>query len=96
MHRRQTARPHIWILCPPRRHSFYEAILPSSSEASVSSVTQAPSIATQRYTVMSIMAFRHTGVADPRPDNGQCPQSHVHCLQLTSEPPALIYQARHV
>ncbi|GFT04846.1 uncharacterized protein TNCV_2849811 [Trichonephila clavipes] len=42
------------------------------------------------------MANRHLSIADPRPNNGQLPQSPVHCLQPTSEPPALIYQTRHV
>ncbi|GFY75932.1 hypothetical protein TNIN_83281 [Trichonephila inaurata madagascariensis] len=75
MHRRQTARPHIWTLCPPRSHSFFEAILLQSSKASVSSVRQTPSIATQRDIVVSIMTYRHTVVADPRPNNGQCPKA---------------------
>ncbi|GFW47387.1 hypothetical protein TNCV_4536781 [Trichonephila clavipes] len=56
---------------PPRRNSFFETILPPSSEASVSSVKQGTSIVTQWDTVMSIMTYRSTGVADLRPNNGQ-------------------------
>ncbi|GFU98198.1 hypothetical protein TNCV_1584071 [Trichonephila clavipes] len=58
MHRRQTVRPHIWIFCPPRHPSFFEAILPLSSETSVSLVKQAPSTVTQRDAVMFIMTYR--------------------------------------
>ncbi|GFS36567.1 hypothetical protein TNIN_389311 [Trichonephila inaurata madagascariensis] len=60
MHRFQTAPPHIWPLCLPCHPSFFEAILPLSSEASVSSVGQAPSIVPRRDTVMIMMTYRHT------------------------------------
>ncbi|GFX69949.1 hypothetical protein TNCV_2079291 [Trichonephila clavipes] len=33
MLQRQTTRPNIWTLCPPRHHSFFEAIFPPSSHA---------------------------------------------------------------
>ncbi|GFX13219.1 hypothetical protein TNCV_2989831 [Trichonephila clavipes] len=56
MLRRQTTRPSIWTLCPPRQHSFFEAIFSPSSNASGFSVRQATSIFKQWDSVMSIMA----------------------------------------
>ncbi|GFU17577.1 hypothetical protein TNCV_3989011 [Trichonephila clavipes] len=46
-------------------------------------------------TFMSIITYRHSVVADPRTNNRQRPQSPVHCLRSTSEPPAPIYQTRY-
>ncbi|GFX45612.1 hypothetical protein TNCV_176051 [Trichonephila clavipes] len=62
---------HIWTLCPPRYHCFFQVTLPPSSKASVSSVIEAPSIVTRWDTVMAIMTYRQIVVAGSRPNNGQ-------------------------